>query len=78
MRFLVQQTQDPMILRLLIDLYHAHNLREDGGIARRLLRHEYGVEWVAPGSNRWGSTSTKDTVEGNRSLDINGLNRAGC
>jgi hypothetical protein len=38
---LVRQTQDPMTLRLLVDLYHAHNLREDGGVARRLLRQEY-------------------------------------
>jgi hypothetical protein len=30
------------------------------------------------GSTRWGWTSTKDTVEGNRRLDINQLNRAGC
>jgi hypothetical protein len=30
------------------------------------------------GSTRWGCSSTKDTVEGNRRLDINQLNRAGC
>jgi hypothetical protein len=30
------------------------------------------------GSTRWAQTSTNDTVEGNRSLDINRLNRAGC
>jgi hypothetical protein len=30
------------------------------------------------GSTRWGSTSTSDTVEGARSLDINRLNRKGC
>lgn len=29
---LVRQTQDPMTLRLLVDLYHAQNLREDGGL----------------------------------------------
>jgi hypothetical protein len=29
------------------------------------------------GSTRWGWISTKETVEGNRSLDINRLNRAG-
>ena len=38
---LVRQTQDPMTLRLLVDLYHSHNLREDGGLARQLLRQEY-------------------------------------
>jgi hypothetical protein len=30
------------------------------------------------GSTRWGWTSTKGTVEGVRSLDINCLNKAGC
>jgi hypothetical protein len=30
------------------------------------------------GSTRWGLTRTRDTVEINRSLDINRLNRAGC
>jgi hypothetical protein len=30
------------------------------------------------GSTRWASVGTKDMVEGNRSLDINRLNRAGC
>ena len=30
------------------------------------------------GSTRWAWTSTKDTVESSRSLDINRLNRAGC
>jgi hypothetical protein len=30
------------------------------------------------GSTRWASTNTSGTVEGERSLDINRLNRAGC
>jgi hypothetical protein len=30
------------------------------------------------GSTRWACTSTNDTIEGARSLDINRLNRAGC
>jgi hypothetical protein len=38
---LVRQTQDPMTLRLLIDLYHAQDLREDGGISRGMLRQLY-------------------------------------
>jgi hypothetical protein len=38
---LLRQTQDTMALRLLVDLYHAHNLREDGGVTRRLLYEEY-------------------------------------
>jgi hypothetical protein len=33
----VRQTQDVMVLRLLVDLYSAQNLREDGGIDRRLI-----------------------------------------
>jgi hypothetical protein len=38
---LVRQTQDPMTLRLLIEMYHAQNLRADGGVSRRLLRKEF-------------------------------------
>jgi hypothetical protein len=38
---LVRQTQDPMTLRLLIDLYHAQNLREDGGISRQIIYGKY-------------------------------------
>jgi hypothetical protein len=33
----LRQTQDVMALRLLIDLYHAHNLREDEGVGRAVL-----------------------------------------
>src|SRR4051794_38333426 len=35
---LVRQMQDVMTLRLLIDMYHTHNLREDGGASRHCLR----------------------------------------
>ncbi len=35
---LVRQTQDPMTLRLLVEMYHAQNLREDGGVSRRFRR----------------------------------------
>jgi hypothetical protein len=38
---LVRQTQDPMILRLLIEMYHAQNLREDGGVSRRFMWKTY-------------------------------------
>jgi hypothetical protein len=38
---LVRQIQDVMALRLLVDLYHAQNLREDGGVSRKLTRREY-------------------------------------
>jgi DNA-binding transcriptional ArsR family regulator len=34
---LVRQTQDPMTLRLLVDLYHVQNLRDDGGINRQVV-----------------------------------------
>jgi hypothetical protein len=33
---LVRQGQDAMTLRLLVDLYHAQNLRDDGGISRKI------------------------------------------
>jgi hypothetical protein len=38
---LVRQAQDVMALRLLVDLYHAQNLREDGGVSRKLIRQEH-------------------------------------
>jgi hypothetical protein len=37
----VRQVQDVMTLRLLVDLYHAQNLREDGGISRKITWEEY-------------------------------------
>jgi hypothetical protein len=38
---LVRQTQDPMTLRLLIDMYSAQNLREDGGVSRQIIWQEF-------------------------------------
>jgi hypothetical protein len=38
---LVRQVQDVMTLCLLIDLYHAQNLRDDGGISRGIIRRKY-------------------------------------
>jgi hypothetical protein len=38
---LVRQGQDVMTLRLLVDLYHAQNLRDDGGISRKITCEEY-------------------------------------
>ena len=38
---LIRQGQDVMMLRLLIDLYHAQNLRDDGGVARRFTWQTY-------------------------------------
>jgi hypothetical protein len=55
---LVQQGQDVMTLRLLVDLYHAQNLRDDGGISRTITWHQY--ERVKVGQqgpyNVWGSS----------------------
>ena len=42
----VRQTGDPFILRLLVDLYYGQNLRDDGGIARNILRKTYTREKV--------------------------------
>jgi hypothetical protein len=38
---LVRETQDAMALRLLVDLYHAQDLREDGGISPWIIRREF-------------------------------------
>jgi hypothetical protein len=38
---LIRQVQDVMTLRLFIDLYHAQNLREDGGISRKITWEGY-------------------------------------
>lgn len=38
---LVRQTQDLMCLRLFVDLYSQHSLREDGGVERRLTWARY-------------------------------------
>jgi hypothetical protein len=37
----VRRCGDVWTLRLLVELYHAHNLRDDGGIERRFLRKKY-------------------------------------
>jgi hypothetical protein len=38
---LVRQTQDAMIVRLLIEMYHAQHLREDGGIFRQIILKKF-------------------------------------
>lgn len=43
---LVRQMQDVMTLRLLIDLYHAQNLREDGGVPRHSMRLIYDRQQI--------------------------------
>ena len=37
----IRRTQDVMTLRLLVDLYHAQNLRDDGGVSRKVLSWDY-------------------------------------
>ena len=37
----LRQTQDIDTLRLLVESYHGQNLREDGGISRRFVYHNY-------------------------------------
>lgn len=43
----VRQTGDPFILRLLVDLYHGQNLRDDGGIARNIINMKFSRAKVA-------------------------------
>jgi hypothetical protein len=60
---LVRQTQDPMTLRLLVEMYHAQNLREDGGVSRRFVWEAYNrvkigeraqlTVWGFGRSSRW-------------------------
>jgi hypothetical protein len=42
----VRQTQDPMCLRLLVELYAAQNLREDGGISTSVTYQSYERERI--------------------------------
>jgi hypothetical protein len=37
---------DPWALRLCVDLYHAQNLRDDGGISREFVWQEFGAEKI--------------------------------
>jgi hypothetical protein len=50
---------DIWALRLLIDLYQAHNLSADGGISREVLRHEYERKKYGQRGRHvvWGFTS---------------------
>lgn len=38
---LVRQTQDVMTLRMIVDLYHAQNLADDGGVSHKFFYEEY-------------------------------------
>jgi hypothetical protein len=61
---LIRQVQDVMTLRLLVDLYHAQNLREDGGISREFTYQKY--ERVQVGQQAqyivWGFRYKHETV----------------
>jgi hypothetical protein len=59
---LVRQTQDPMTLRLLIDMYHAQNLREDGGVSRRVMWRKYERVMVGERAQLivWGFNRSND------------------
>jgi hypothetical protein len=64
----VRRTQDPLTLRLLIDLYHAQHLRDDGGISRSVLSQEFKrsrvgergiyIVWSFAPSQRWVFSSS--------------------
>jgi hypothetical protein len=55
---LIRETQEPMALRLLVDLYYAQNLLEDGGVARRLVWQQYDRVKIAERAQFtvWGFT----------------------
>jgi len=62
----VRQTTDAMCLRLLVDLYSAQNLRDDGGVSRKVIyqKHERTKvgecgEYIVWGFNAVGATYTK-------------------
>lgn len=67
----IRQTQDPMVLRLFVELYAQQNLREDGGISRKVTemafkREKIGqrgahVVWLCEVENtylHWGNAAT--------------------
>jgi hypothetical protein len=74
---------DVMVLRLLIDLYHDQNLRDDGGIHRNVVRLEFdrvkvgeqGIYfvWAFKSKNcsiTWTKTSTCHRTEGDQPASI--------
>ncbi|MBH1836347.1 hypothetical protein I5T88_10740 [Stenotrophomonas maltophilia] len=42
----IRQTQDPMVLRLFVELYSQQNLREDGGISRKVTEKVFKREKI--------------------------------
>jgi hypothetical protein len=75
---LVRQTQDPMTLRLIIDMYHAQNLREDGGVSRRFIwkkfdrvkigEHAQFTVWGFHQPSEWLSWENRLTLPHRREL----------
>jgi hypothetical protein len=61
---LVRQTQDPMMLRLLIDMYREQNLREDGGVSRHCVWQKYERFEIGESAQFvvWGFRRDKDWV----------------
>lgn len=43
----VRQSQSPIALRMFIELYHAHSLRDDSGVSWRMIREIYNRKKIA-------------------------------
>ena len=67
----LRQRGDLSALRLLVDLYHAHNLSADGGISRRVLSSVHSRKEVAHIGRRivWGFGAAQSTVNRAPSTD---------
>jgi hypothetical protein len=61
---LLRQAQDVMLLRLFVDLYHAQNLRDEGGISRKIITQEYERKQVGQQAQFtiWGFHHTHGSV----------------
>jgi hypothetical protein len=61
---LIRQTQDPLLLRLLVDLYSVQNLRDDGSVRRGVYWRSYDRErvWDFAEWTVWGFSSAKGWV----------------
>ncbi len=60
----LRSTGDAWTLRLLVDLYHAQNLRDDGGISPQILRENYAKKRINERSIYliWGFKSAGQTL----------------
>ncbi len=61
---LLRQTRDVMCLRLLVDLYYLHNLRDDGGVSRRHVFLEHSRRQVGQQGQYvvWGFEPTSEVA----------------